>query len=77
MQSFEIFISYVFDINGTSLSHKTIECLYTWPSEDDFKEAIRIGYSEAISFAEYLQIDNWTAPLMQKLVHRDEHSSDD
>ncbi|CAB4439121.1 unnamed protein product [Rhizophagus irregularis] len=34
---------YVFDIDGTSLSHETIECLRTWPSEDDFKEAIRIG----------------------------------
>ncbi|CAB4402373.1 unnamed protein product [Rhizophagus irregularis] len=68
---------YVFDINGTSLSHETIEYLRTWPSEDDFKEAICIGYSEAMSFAEYLQIDNWTAPSMQQLIHCDEHSSDD
>ncbi|GES91114.1 hypothetical protein GLOIN_2v1785707 [Rhizophagus clarus] len=45
---------YVFDIDGTSLSHETIECLRTWPFEDDFKEAIRIGHSEAMSFAEYL-----------------------
>ncbi|GBC05191.1 hypothetical protein RclHR1_00610003 [Rhizophagus clarus] len=68
---------YVFDIDGTSLSHETIECLRTWPSEDDFKEAIRIGHSEAMSFAEYLQIDNRTAPSMQQLIRRDEHSSDD
>ncbi|PKY28443.1 hypothetical protein RhiirB3_391046 [Rhizophagus irregularis] len=49
---------YVFDIDGTSLSHKIIERLRTWPSEDDFKEAIRVGYSEAIELASYLQIDN-------------------
>ncbi|UZO27226.1 uncharacterized protein OCT59_019431 [Rhizophagus irregularis] len=69
--------SYVFDIDGTSLFHETIEYLRTWPSEDDFKEAIHIEYSEAISFAKYLQIDNRTAPSMQKLIHCDEHSSDD
>lgn len=30
-----------------------------------------------MSFAEYLQIDNRTASSMQKLIHRDEYSSDD
>ncbi|CAB5365021.1 unnamed protein product [Rhizophagus irregularis] len=48
---------YVFDIDGTSLSHKIIERLRTWPSEDDFKEAIRVGYSEAIELANY-SLDN-------------------
>ncbi|CAB5210970.1 unnamed protein product [Rhizophagus irregularis] len=43
---------YVFDIDGTSLPHEIIERLRTWPSEDDFKEAIRIGYSEAIELAD-------------------------
>ncbi|CAI2199175.1 13574_t:CDS:2, partial [Funneliformis geosporum] len=46
------------------------------PSEEDFKEAIRIGYSEAISLAEYLQIDNKTAPLMQRFIYRIKHYSD-
>jgi hypothetical protein len=48
----------VFDIDGTSLSHEIIEHLRTWPSEDDFKEAIHVGYSEAMELAGYFQIDN-------------------
>ena len=72
-----LYLGYVFDIDGTSLPHETIECLRTWPSEDDFKEAIRIGYSEAISFAKYLQIDNQTALSMQQFIRHIEHLSDD
>ncbi|GET49853.1 hypothetical protein GLOIN_2v1791029 [Rhizophagus irregularis DAOM 181602=DAOM 197198] len=30
-----------------------IEFLRTWPSDDDIKEVIRIGYDEAIALANY------------------------
>lgn len=66
----------MFDIDGTSLPHEIIERLRTWPSEDDFKEAIRIGYSEAVELAGYLQIDNRTAPSIHQLIARVEDASD-
>ena len=72
-----VYLGYVFDIDGTSLSYENIECLRTWPSDDDIKEAVRIGYNEAMSFAKYLQIDNQTTPSMQQFIRCDEHLSDD
>ncbi|RIA81955.1 hypothetical protein C1645_836130 [Glomus cerebriforme] len=68
---------YVFDIDSISLSHETIECLRTWPSEDDFKEAIHIEYHKAVLFAKYLQIDNQTASSMQQFICHDKHLLDD
>ncbi|RIA86640.1 hypothetical protein C1645_829007 [Glomus cerebriforme] len=70
-------VGYVFEIDGTSLSHEIIECLRTWPSEDDIKEVIHIGYNEAIELANYLKINNRTIPSIQQLVACVEFSCDD
>jgi len=70
-----IFLGYVFDIDGTSLPHETIECLCTWPSDDDIKETICVGYDEAIGLANYLEINNCTISPIQQLTT--EFSSDD
>ncbi|PKC16982.1 hypothetical protein RhiirA5_493395 [Rhizophagus irregularis] len=67
---------YVFDIDGTSLPHEIIECLRTWPSDDDIKEAIRVGYNEAIALANYFEINNYNSVSIQQLVARVEFSSD-
>ncbi|CAB5335182.1 unnamed protein product [Rhizophagus irregularis] len=70
-------VNYVFDIDGTSLPHEIIECLRTWPSDDDIKEAIRVGYNEAIALANYFEINNYNSVSIQQLVARVEFSSDD
>ncbi|CAB5391105.1 unnamed protein product [Rhizophagus irregularis] len=69
--------SYVFNIDGTSLPHEIIECLRTWPSDDDIKKAIHVGYNEAIALANYLEINNYNSPSIQQLVAHVEFSSDD
>src|SRR6266540_1973265 len=70
-----IFLGYVFDIDRTFLPYETIECLHTWPSDDDIKEAIHVEYDEAIGLANYLKINNHTIPPIQQLTT--EFSSDD
>ncbi|RIA95386.1 hypothetical protein C1645_816768 [Glomus cerebriforme] len=62
-------LRYVFDINGTSISHETIEYLRTWPSEDDIKEAIHIGYDEAMAMANYLKINNRNLTTIQQQIY--------
>ena len=71
-----IFLGYVFDIDGTSLPHETIECLRTWPSDDDIKEAIRTGYDEAMALANYLEINNRNLTSIQQQISFIETSSD-
>ncbi|CAJ0767631.1 10340_t:CDS:2, partial [Entrophospora sp. SA101] len=55
---------YVFDIDGTSLPHETIEILRTWPTTDDIKESTVIAFNEAMSLANYLHIkhNEYTIP---------------
>ncbi|CAJ0745830.1 7339_t:CDS:10, partial [Entrophospora sp. SA101] len=55
---------YVFDIDGTSLPHETIEILRTWPTTDDIKESTVIAFNEAMFLANYLHIkhNEYTIP---------------
>ncbi|CAB5202456.1 unnamed protein product [Rhizophagus irregularis] len=66
---------YVFDIDGTSLPHKIIERLRTWPSEDDFKEAIRVGYNYSLDNSDTLEIiDNDEDDQYQNLTEQSEQN---
>ncbi|UZO21282.1 uncharacterized protein OCT59_013679 [Rhizophagus irregularis] len=60
----------------TLISNETIECLHTWPSDDDIKEAIRIGYDEAKALANYLEINNCTSNSIQQQISYNETSLD-
>ncbi|RGB36352.1 hypothetical protein C1646_758171 [Rhizophagus diaphanus] len=68
--------NYVIDIDGTLIPNETIECLRTWPSDDDINEAIRIGYDEARALANYLEINNYcTSNSIQQQISYNETSS--
>ncbi|CAB5384709.1 unnamed protein product [Rhizophagus irregularis] len=67
---------HVIDIDRTLIPNKTIECLHTWPSDDDIKEAIRIGYDEARALANYLEINNCTSNSIEQQISYNETSLD-
>ncbi|PKY21363.1 hypothetical protein RhiirB3_470290 [Rhizophagus irregularis] len=67
---------HVIDIDRTLIPNETIECLHTWPSDDDIKEAIRIGYDEARALANYLEINNCTSNSIQQQISYNETSLD-
>ncbi|GES78083.1 hypothetical protein GLOIN_2v1766725 [Rhizophagus clarus] len=47
---------YIFDIDGYVLPENEIELLRQWPSDDEISDAIRIAYSNASSFMNFLGI---------------------
>ncbi|CAI2197210.1 12114_t:CDS:2, partial [Funneliformis geosporum] len=53
--------------NQTSAA-EVIECLHTWLSENDIKEAIRFGFNKAVELANYFEINNYTVVSIQQLV---------
>ncbi|CAB4411136.1 unnamed protein product [Rhizophagus irregularis] len=67
---------HVIDIDRTLIPNETIECLHTWPSDDDIKEVIRIGYNEARALANYLEINNCTSNSIQQQISYNETSLD-
>ncbi|GBB90983.1 hypothetical protein RclHR1_18060003 [Rhizophagus clarus] len=47
---------YIFDIDGYVLPENEIELLRQWPNDDEISDAIRIAYSNASSFMNFLGI---------------------